>query len=83
MHASMLHASAASPCWNPNARVTLNMPRTCPATHPLPRMPAGGTHNDFFTSPATKVLFRDYVAAIVGRVNTITGRPNRDDPAIM
>lgn len=46
-------------------------------------MPAGGTHNDFFTSPATKVLFRDYVAAIVGRVNTITGRPNRDDPAIM
>lgn len=44
---------------------------------------AGTDHNGFFTSSAAKALFKDYVRAIVTRVNSITGRANRDDPTIM
>ena len=41
------------------------------------------SHNDFFTAAGTKELFRDYVRAVVTRVNTITGRTYREDPTIM
>ena len=37
----------------------------------------------FYTMPAAIALYEDYVAAIVGRTNTVTGRKYRDDPAIM
>jgi hypothetical protein len=40
-------------------------------------------HNAFFSNPATKSLFKQYISAIVTRKNTITGRANRDDPTIM
>ena len=37
----------------------------------------------FYTSPKAIALYEEYVAAIVGRTNTITGKPYRDDPTIM
>lgn len=40
-------------------------------------------HNAFFSSPAPKALFKKYVAAIIGRQNTITGRAYSEDPTIM
>jgi mannan endo-1,4-beta-mannosidase len=40
-------------------------------------------HNDFFTNPATKSLFKDYIRVIVTRTNTITGRTYSNDPTIM
>lgn len=36
----------------------------------------------FVVNDKAKELFSDHVAAIVSRVNTITGRPYKDDPAI-
>ncbi|KAL4437982.1 hypothetical protein ABPG77_004203 [Micractinium sp. CCAP 211/92] len=55
--------------------------------------PAGGVdyyanatgldHNAFFSSPAPKALFKKYIAAIVGRKSTITGRAYSEDPTIM
>jgi len=37
----------------------------------------------FYASPKAVALYEQYVAAIVGRTNTITGKRYRDDPAIM
>ncbi|HTU10976.1 MAG TPA: mannanase [Allosphingosinicella sp.] len=37
----------------------------------------------FYRSAAATALYRDYVRAVVGRTNRVTGRPYRDDPAIM
>jgi mannan endo-1,4-beta-mannosidase len=37
----------------------------------------------FYASPKAIALYEDYVARIVGRTNTVTGKPYRDDPAIM
>ena len=49
--------------------------------HPWPEFPdfASG----FYASAPAVALFRAYVRALVGRVSTVTGRPYRDDPAIM
>ncbi len=49
---------------------------------PGPPLASGVDHNAFFSKPATKALFQQYVSAIT-RTNTITGRANRDDPTIM
>jgi mannan endo-1,4-beta-mannosidase len=49
--------------------------------HPWPEFPdfvAG-----FYGSAPALRLYRDYVRALVGRTNRITGRPYADDPAIM
>ncbi|KAL4425642.1 hypothetical protein ABPG75_009658 [Micractinium tetrahymenae] len=43
----------------------------------------GMDHNGFFSAPAPKSLFKKYIAAIVGRKNTITGRTYSEDPTIM
>lgn len=43
----------------------------------------GASHNDFFTAPAPKALFKDYVKAIVTRTNTIIGLKYSDDATIM
>jgi mannan endo-1,4-beta-mannosidase len=51
----------------------------CPGLPPA----SGVDHNAFFSKPATKALFQQYVSAIITRTNTITGRANRDDPTIM
>lgn len=37
----------------------------------------------FYASPAAIARYEAYVDRIVGRTNTVTGRPYRDDPAIM
>ncbi len=37
----------------------------------------------FYGDAAANALFRHYVKALVGRVSTVTGKPYRDDPAIM
>jgi mannan endo-1,4-beta-mannosidase len=37
----------------------------------------------FYESEAANALFRDYIRAVVTRVNTVTGRPYRDDSTIM
>jgi mannan endo-1,4-beta-mannosidase len=37
----------------------------------------------FYTSPKAIALYEAYVAALVGRSNSITGKRYRDDPAIM
>lgn len=52
-----------------------------PRPHHLPA--AGTDHNGFFTSSAAKALYKECVRTIVTRVNSITGRVNRDDPTIM
>lgn len=45
---------------------------------------AGLTENTaFFTSPEVKNMYKEFVTAIVNRVNTINGRVYRDDPTIM
>ncbi len=61
--------------------------RPRPLPHHLPHAPPlpapGLDHNAFFSSPAPKALFKKYIAAIVGRKNTITGRAYSQDPTIM
>jgi mannan endo-1,4-beta-mannosidase len=37
----------------------------------------------FYASPKAIALYEAYVGRIVGRINTVTGRPYRDDAAIM
>jgi mannan endo-1,4-beta-mannosidase len=49
--------------------------------HPWPEFPDFVAR--FYGSGAAVSLYRDYVRAVVGRTNRVTGRPYRDDPAIM
>jgi mannan endo-1,4-beta-mannosidase len=45
---------------------------------------AGRTHHDdFYTDPAIRGWFRDYIAHLLDRTNTVTGVKYRDDPTIM
>jgi mannan endo-1,4-beta-mannosidase len=37
----------------------------------------------FYASPKAVALYEAYMARIVGRTNTVTGKPYKDDPAIM
>jgi mannan endo-1,4-beta-mannosidase len=37
----------------------------------------------FYVNEQAMAMFRDYIRAVVGRTNTVTGRPYRDDPSIM
>jgi mannan endo-1,4-beta-mannosidase len=39
-------------------------------------------HDQFYTDPAIRQDYKDWVATLVNRVNSITGVPYRDDPAI-
>lgn len=43
----------------------------------------GGTHNDFFTNEGAKNLYKKYMAAVLQRKNTLTGRTYSDEPTIM
>lgn len=43
---------------------------------------APATGEEFYESTACQQMYRAFVAAVVGRVNTITGVAYRDDPAI-
>ncbi|HVY84753.1 MAG TPA: cellulase family glycosylhydrolase [Caulobacterales bacterium] len=49
--------------------------------HPWPEFPDFSAH--FYSSPEAVALYNDYVRAIVGRTNSVTGRAYKDDPAIM
>lgn len=37
----------------------------------------------FYASAPANALYREYVAALVGRINSVTGRAYRDDPTIL
>jgi mannan endo-1,4-beta-mannosidase len=39
-------------------------------------------HHEFYTESNVKTAYKDWVAHLVGRKNTITGTPYRDDPTI-
>lgn len=49
--------------------------------HPWPAFPDFVAQ--FYGSEAAVSLYRDYVAALVGRTNSVTGTPYREDPTIM
>jgi mannan endo-1,4-beta-mannosidase len=49
--------------------------------HPWPEF--ANMVSEFYSSTEAVRLYHDYVRAVVGRTNSITGRPYRDDPAIM
>ena len=45
---------------------------------------AGGTHHsDFYTDPVIRGWYKDWVAHLLNRVNTVTGIAYKDDPTIM
>jgi mannan endo-1,4-beta-mannosidase len=48
--------------------------------HPWPEFP--DMSSDFYGSPPAVALLNDYIRAVVGRTNSITGRPYRDDSTI-
>ncbi|KAI9140437.1 glycoside hydrolase superfamily [Paraphysoderma sedebokerense] len=44
----------------------------------------GGTyHDDFYTGTKQREAFKKYIRAVVGRTNTVTGVPYKDEPTIM
>jgi mannan endo-1,4-beta-mannosidase len=49
--------------------------------HPWPEFP--DFVSQFYGSAPAVALYRDYIRAVVGRTNSITGRRYADDPAIM
>jgi mannan endo-1,4-beta-mannosidase len=49
--------------------------------HPWPQFP--DMSSEFYGHSAAVAMFDDYVRAVVGRRNSVTGRLYRDDPAIM
>ncbi|MGN6849974.1 MAG: glycoside hydrolase 5 family protein [Sphingomicrobium sp.] len=49
--------------------------------HPWPEFP--DMSSEFYGNAAAVRMFDDYVRAVVGRRNTVTGRLYRDDPAIL
>src|SRR4051812_5101864 len=49
--------------------------------HPWPEFP--DFVSQFYGSAPAVALYRDYIKAVVGRTNSITGRRYADDPAIM
>jgi len=49
--------------------------------HPWPQF--ADYSAQFYASPKAIALYRQYVDAVVSRINTVTGKPYRDDPAIM
>ncbi len=42
-----------------------------------------GHHDDFYTDPTIRGWYRDYIAHLLNRTNSITGVRYRDDPTIM
>ena len=38
---------------------------------------------DFYTDPAIKEQYKDYVETVLGRVNTVNGRTYSEDPTVM
>ncbi len=48
--------------------------------HPWPEFP--DMSSDFYGRPPAVALLNDYIRAVVGRTNSITGRPYRDDSTI-
>jgi mannan endo-1,4-beta-mannosidase len=40
-------------------------------------------HDDFYSDPGTRALYKDYVSYVLNRRNTLTGRAYKDEPAIL
>ncbi len=38
---------------------------------------------DFYTDPAIRKQYKDYVATVLARVNTVNGRTYSEDPTVM
>jgi mannan endo-1,4-beta-mannosidase len=51
------------------------------ADHPWPEYPDYAAR--FYGDAKANALFRRYVKSLVGRTNTVTGKPYRDDPTLM
>jgi mannan endo-1,4-beta-mannosidase len=49
----------------------------------LNRTPSQAESALFYTEPRIKAWFQDYIRTILHRVNTVTGLPYRDEPAIL
>ncbi|MDD5073523.1 MAG: cellulase family glycosylhydrolase [Candidatus Omnitrophica bacterium] len=45
--------------------------------------PSAASHDDFYTDPATRQWYKDYVTTVMNRTNTYNGRVYKDDPTIM
>ncbi|HYX31665.1 MAG TPA: cellulase family glycosylhydrolase [Oligoflexus sp.] len=45
--------------------------------------PTARTHDDFYSDPETKAIYRDYVNYILYRTNSISGLRYKDDPTIL
>jgi mannan endo-1,4-beta-mannosidase len=45
--------------------------------------PTARTHDDFYSDPETKAIYRDYLNYVLWRTNHITGVRYKDDPTIM
>lgn len=58
-------------------------PRPSPYYVVIHAIPHPQEHEQFFTEPACKAMYKSSAAAIIGRVNSINGRQYRDDPTIM
>jgi mannan endo-1,4-beta-mannosidase len=41
------------------------------------------THDDFYSDPETKAIFRDYITYVLNRTNSYTGVRYKDDPTIL
>jgi len=44
--------------------------------------PSAASHDDFYTDSQTRDWYRAHAARVLGRVNTLSGIPYRDDPTI-
>ncbi len=44
---------------------------------------SASSHDDFYTDPNCRALYKEYVEAVLTRVNVFTGREYRNDPGIM
>ncbi|WP_168216262.1 cellulase family glycosylhydrolase [Halorussus halobius] len=44
---------------------------------------SASNHDDFYTDPNCRALYKEYVEAVLTRVNVFTGREYRNDPGIM
>lgn len=63
--------------WSNGGRyIDLNDP-----AHPWPEF--ADFSAQFYASPKATALYEAYVERIIGRINTVTGKPYKDDPAIM
>ena len=73
--------AAGEGIWNNEGKLTrADTPRCLARQTLVSRMHR--TRADFFSSPTCQQLYRGFFAALLSRVNTVTGVAYRDDPTI-